>query len=192
MTVTASATGAARYGAVAQTIHWLVVVLAIIVVSLGWVIGTTAQNTPIRTILLVAHRSVGLTILAVMVVRALWRCRHPPPPLPASVGIIEAGLVRLTHLGLYLIFVLMPLSGYLNAAAAGHRVSFYGLFEIPELLPANARASQWAIAIHLAGQYLVYLLVALHVTGALYHAAIRRDTVLDRMLPRRAGTRLRT
>ena len=61
---------------------------------------------------------------------------------------------------------------------------FFGLFEIPQLVPIDERMSQWAIAVHLIGQYVVYLLVAFHVTGVIYHAAIRRDEVLDRMLPR--------
>jgi cytochrome b561 len=85
----------------------------------------------------------------------------------------------------------MPVAGYINAAAAGHDVSFFGLFSIPPLLPVNQRVSQWAIAAHLLGQYLVYLLVALHIVGALYHGAIRRNDVLDRMLPRRHGARFR-
>jgi cytochrome b561 len=78
----------------------------------------------------------------------------------------------------------MPLAGYLGSAAAGHAGSLLGLFEISQLVPTDERISQWAIAVHLIGQYVVYLLVALHVIGVIYHAAIRRDEVLDRMLPR--------
>jgi cytochrome b561 len=79
----------------------------------------------------------------------------------------------------------MPLAGYVNAAAADHPVSFFGIAAIPPLLPTDNRLSQIAIAIHLVGQYAVYAFVALHVTGALYHGVLRRDGVLDRMLPRR-------
>jgi cytochrome b561 len=177
----------ARYGSVARVLHWLIVVLAVIVVSLGLSAGSAPPNTPARSNLLSMHRSVGLTILALMVLRAVWRWRRPPPPLPASVARVEAGLAHLTHLGLYIIFITMPLAGYLASAAAGHTGSFFGLFAIPQLTPTEERLSQWAIAVHLVGQYAVYLLVALHVAGAVYHAAIRKDEVFQRMLPRGGG-----
>jgi cytochrome b561 len=182
---------ARRYGPVARSVHWLVAALAAIVVSLGWAAGSAPHNTAARGDLLFLHRSVGLTILGLMIFRAVWRVWHPAPPVPPSLGRIEIGLAHLTHLGLYFVFVTMPVAGYLNAAAASHAVSFFGLFSIPPLLPLNQRLSQWAIAIHLLGQYLLYLLVALHVAGGLYHGVIRRDDVLERMLPRRRGARLR-
>lgn len=174
---------AASYDRIARALHWLVAALAVIVVTLGWAIESAPRNTPTRDLLLLLHRSVGLTILAAMLLRALWRWRHPPPPLPASVARLERALARATHGVLYLLFIAMPLAGYVNAAAAGHAVSVFGTFSIPPLLPENTRLSQAAITVHLAGQYLVYLFVALHVGGALLHGLIRRDGVLDRMLP---------
>jgi cytochrome b561 len=73
----------------------------------------------------------------------------------------------------------MPLAGYLNAAAAGHAVSFFGIVAIPPLSPENGCLSQVAIAIHLVGQYPLYLFVGLHSAGALLHGAIRRDGVVE-------------
>ncbi len=133
--------------------------------------------------MLLLHRSIGLTILAAMLLRLLWRWRHPAPPLPAHLRPVEAALAHLTHAALYVIFIAMPLAGYVNAAAAGHAVSLFGLVAIPPLLPPDPRLSQIAIAIHLIGQYFVYLFVAAHVAAALYHGIFRRDGVLQRMLP---------
>jgi cytochrome b561 len=175
----------ASYGPLARAAHWLAAALAVIVVSLGWASEAAGRNTPGRDSLLLLHRSLGLTILALMLFRMLWRQRHPAPPLPPALGRLEAALARLTHGALYLIFIIMPLTGYANAAAAGHPVSLFGILTIPPLLPADERLSQAAIAAHLVGQYLVFVLVALHVAAALYHGVIRRDGVLDRMLPRR-------
>ena len=131
------------------------------------------------------HRSVGLIILAVMLLRAGWRLRYPAPPLPPSLTPIEATLARSTHILLYVIFIGMPIAGYVNAAAAGHSVSLFGVVSIPPLLPEDERLSQLAIALHLVGQYLVYFFVTLHVAGALLHGIVRRDGVLERMLPLR-------
>jgi cytochrome b561 len=180
--------GVAPYDSVAQALHWLVAALAVGVVLLGWTIEGTARNTPQRDLLMMVHSSVGLSILGAMVFRAGWRWRHPPPPLPARLGRLETALSRCTHLVLYLIFIVMPLAGYLNAAAAGHAVDFFGLVSIPPLLPENGRLSQVAIAVHLVGQYPLYLFVALHVAGALFHGAVRRDGVVGRMLPMRRAS----
>lgn len=173
----------AGYGRVARSLHWLVAALLVIVVAFGWAAENAPQNTPPRDSLLLLHRSIGIVILAAMLCRVLWRWRHPPPP--QTLGRAETALAGLTHLALYLVLLAMPLAGYVNAAAAGHPVSLFGVVAIPPLLPADNRVSQMAIAVHLAGQYAVYAFVALHVAGALYHGVLRRDRVLDRMLPRR-------
>src|SRR5438034_7019141 len=178
----------ACYDPVARALHWLIAVLAVVVVSLGLAIPGAPRETESRDLLLLLHRSVGLLILLVMVVRVVWRFGHPPPPLPAGFWRIEALAAHADHALMYLLFLVMPLSGYLNAAAAGHTVSLFGLALIPPLVPENPRLSQAAIAVHLVGQFLVYGLVALHVAAALTHRIVRRNTILERMLPlRRPG-----
>jgi cytochrome b561 len=98
--------------------------------------------------------------------------------LPPQVAPLERALAIL-----YFLFIAMLLAGYVNAAAADHKVSVFGLVSIPPLTPENGRLSQAAIAVHLVGQYFVYLFVALHIAGALLHTAVKRDGVLERMLP---------
>ncbi|MBV9827686.1 MAG: cytochrome b [Alphaproteobacteria bacterium] len=171
------------YGAVARSVHWLVAALAVVVISLGWAIPGAARESGSRDLLLVLHRSVGLAILVLMLFRLLWRMRHPPPALPADFPGFEAFAAHADHALLYAMFLIMPLSGYLNAAAAGHAVSVFGLFDIPPLAPASPRLSQAAIAVHLAGQFAIYALVVMHIAAALMHRFVRRNAILDRMLP---------
>jgi cytochrome b561 len=76
VTAPAIAAGEAVYDRVARALHWLVAALAVFVLSLGWAIAGAPRNTPTRDLLLVIHRSVGVTIPAVMLLRAIWRWRH--------------------------------------------------------------------------------------------------------------------
>src|SRR5713226_1917907 len=163
----------ACYDPVARGLHWLIAALAVVVVSLGWAMPGAPRETESRDLLLLLHRSLGLSILALMVFRIFWRLRHPAPPLPADFPRVEALAAHADQALLYLLFLVMPLSGYLNAAFAGHSVSFFGLVTIPPLVAENARLSQAAIAVHLAGQFLVYALVGLHVGAALLHRFVR-------------------
>ncbi len=173
----------ARYDPVARTVHWLVAALAAIVVLLGWAIPGAPRETGWRELVLLLHRSVGLSILALMLFRVFWRLGHPPPPLPAGFPRVEALMAYADHALLYVLFLVMPLSGYLNAAAAGHSVSFFGVAAIPPLVPENDRLSQVADAVHLAGQFVVYAVVGAHVAAALMYRFVRRNGILERMLP---------
>src|SRR3954451_13941637 len=173
------------YGPIAQAVHWAVAALAFVVVGLGWAILGSPRGGDSRELLLFLHRSVGLLILALMVFRVLWRLTHPPPPLPAGFPRLEAAAAYADHALLYVVFLFMPLTGLLNAAAAGHPVRVFGLFAIPPLLPEDPILAQVAVAIHLVGQFAVYALVTVHVAAALMHRFVRRNRILDRMLPLR-------
>jgi len=179
---------AERYDPVARALHWLVAGLAVIVVAGGLAIPGAPRESHSREVLLLLHRSVGLLLLALMLVRIVWRAGHPPPPRPPGLSQIEASAARADQALLYLLFLVMPLSGYVAAAAAGHPVSIFGIIAIPPLLPESDRLSQIADAVHLAGQFLVYAAVGVHVAAALMHRIVRRDGVFERMLPRRRGS----
>jgi cytochrome b561 len=174
-----------RYDPVARSIHWLVALLLVIVVGLGLAIALTARGSAARAAVLLLHRSIGLVILALVVLRVGWRLHRSPPPLPAGFPPIDAALAYVDHALLYVILLVMPLSGYVNAAAASHRVSFFGIVAIPPLLPPNYRLSVIADAVHVAAQFFLYALVGLHVAAALMHRLRGRYPILERMLPPR-------
>ena len=148
-TISGAADGAG-YGAVARSLHWLIVALAVIIVSLDWTIEWTPLNTPIRSDILQVRRSDGVVILILRIFRAVWRLRHPLPPLPAAVGRAQAGLTHLMHLVRSLYYFLRD-AGIRTSERrrCGTRNRFFGLFEIPTPRPANEHLSQWAIAVHL-------------------------------------------
>jgi cytochrome b561 len=176
----------ARYTATAQALHWITALLMFAVLPLAWVMLNMPKEAESRGLLFTLHKSIGLTIFALVAFRLLWRARHPAPPLAEGLPPWIARSAVTSHWLLYLILVGMPISGYLLTAAGGYPISFFGLFNVPGLPKNEAldRAATWA---HVAvGQWAVYALILLHVGATAWHAAVRRDGVLNRMLPPQA------
>ncbi|HYM73088.1 MAG TPA: cytochrome b [Stellaceae bacterium] len=175
------------YDPVARGIHWVNAMLAAVVVLLAWGISGAQRHGSARESLIVLHGSLGIVILLLMLFWAGWRIRHPAPSLRPVLSRIEMMLARATQTTLHAAFVLMSLTGYVSLAAAGQRVSFFGLVEIPALVPESGLLSQVAIALHLIGEFVIYGLLAGHIGAALIHGFVRRDGILERMLPRSGG-----
>jgi len=175
------------YHPVDRAVHWLNAMLAVVAVLLAWSISGAARHSGGRDLLITLHGSVGLVILALMLFWLGWRLRHAAPPLRPVLNGIEILIARATQIALQLLFILMPLSGYVSLAAAGRRVSFFGIAAIPALVPESGLLSQTAIALHLVGEFMIYGLVTAHIAAALMHGFIRRDGILERMLPRRGA-----
>ena len=175
-----------RYTAGAQILHWLTAVLVIATLPIAWHMTMLARDNPTRDTWFTVHKSIGLTILALSVIRIVWRGLNPPPPLPDTTSRIESGLAHVSHWLLYLILFAMPISGYLISAAGGHPVNYFGLFTIPNVVPTNPSLAKGAAGLHVLGQWAVYALVLLHVIGTVWHLVMRRDDLLARMLPRQS------
>ncbi len=172
-----------RYTLTAQGLHWVSAVLMFIVLPLAWVMVNMPRSAPDRELLYTLHKSVGLTILAVVMVRVAWRTAHPPPPPSTRTGRIEHGLAEAAHLLLYVVMIGMPLSGYVFSTAGGNPVTYFDLFTVPAL-PKSDMVRQVALWAHVViGQWLVYALILMHLGAVAFHAAIRRDGQLERMLP---------
>ena len=172
-----------RYTLTAQALHWITAALMFVVLPIAWVMVNMPKSAQFRGLLFTLHKSVGLTIIALVAVRIVWRARHPAPPLEADLHGWEKIAAIASHWMLYVVLVGMPISGYLLDAAGGYAISYFGLFSVP-LLPKSPALSSAATWVHVAvGQWLVYTLIILHVAASIWHVSIRRDGVLDRMLP---------
>ena len=175
-----------HYTATAQALHWVTAALMFAVLPLAWVMVSMGETDPNRGLMFTLHKSVGLTILALVAVRLLWRARHHAPPL-RRIPRWEAGAAFASHWLLYLVLAAMPVSGYLLSAAGGHPVSYFGLFTLPGL-PKNEGLAEGAEWVHVAvGQWAVYALITLHLAATAWHLVSRRDGVLERMLPEQDG-----
>jgi cytochrome b561 len=175
-----------RYTPTAQWLHWITALLMLATIPIAWHVHDMPHGAPGRMVYFTIHKSFGVTILVLAAARLIWRSRHPAPRLPANMPPWATAVAHANHWLLYFVLLAMPLSGYLHSVTGNHPVSYFGLFEFPQL-PVNDDLSKALLRVHLLGQWLVYLLLGLHVLGALWHAAIRRDSVLNRMLPLRPG-----
>jgi len=173
--------GIARYSELSRTLHWITLLVIFSILPLGWVMVHMAKDAPNRDIFFMVHKSFGLLALALIITRLVWRAIHKPPHLPPQVEKWEAGLAHATHFFLYAIFIIMPVSGYVLSSAGAHPPSFFGL-PLPQMAK-NKDVSEIANTVHMIGQYFVYLFLAAHILGVIWHVAYRKDGYLDRMLP---------
>ncbi len=170
-----------RWGALSQLFHWVIVGLIIVQVTLALLAD---DAPPARQLTLLArHKSVGLTILALAMLRLSWRWLNPTPPLPTTLKPYERALARFTHTMLYVLLFAMPLTGWTMSSARGFPVSWFGLFQLPDLVPKNKILYATLLATHDSLAFVLGAVVALHVAGALKHHFVLRDDVLRRMLP---------
>ena len=179
-----------RYTRTAVILHWLVALLMIANVVLG-VIAEDLPDAWIRPAI-GTHKSLGITVLGLVLLRLLWRAGHPPPPLPEAYRPWERVASHAAHWLLYALMLSLPLSGWLHDSAwkdaATHPMHLFGLFEWPRIGPVTRiepalkevlhdQLGAW----HTGLGYGLYVLFALHVLGALKHQWLDRARELQRM-----------
>jgi len=180
----ASKNPAAGYSGTAKTLHWLIVVLLIAQFVIAWTMPEIRRDTPVST-LISLHFTIGIVILGVAVVRLLFRLVSGAPAPEAGIPGWQETSSQIVHWLLYLLLLVVPLLGWINADWRGMPVVMFGL-ELPHLIAARASGWQWTGDVHgLLANYAILILVGLHAAAALYHHFIMRDGVLKRMLPGR-------
>lgn len=171
-----------RYGVVSQFLHWTLVVLVI----LQFVLGFTAAGMPIsvqRLVLLVRHKSIGMTILALVLLRLTWRGFSPVPALPKQMPSLHKTAAHLSHVLLYALLISMPIVGWITSSASHLTVTWFGLFAFPDLVGPDAHLAKLAKATHGAMAWMLLAVASLHALAALWHHFMLKDDVLRRMLP---------
>ena len=179
-----------RYTRVAVVLHWLVAVL----ITVNVVLGLSADHVPDDSVRSVidAHKSNGISVLGLALLRILWRITHRPPEVAVVYRRLEHIAAILAHGGLYLLMLLLPLSGWLHDSAwkdaATHPMHWFGLFEWPRIgaimsLPPTTREALHTKFgdLHVALSYFLYALLALHIAGALKHQWLDGEQSLQRM-----------
>ena len=163
-------------------LHWLVALLVFVMLGIGFFLGDLPGSMKPTAYML--HKSIGLTLLALMLVRLMWIVCLTKPVLPAAMPRWECFLARFVQHSMYVFLLAMPLSGWLMATASNKIPVYFGWFRVPfpGILPDKVLAV-WMSDAHYFIAFILLGLVALHVAGALKHRFIDKDDVLNSMMP---------
>jgi cytochrome b561 len=178
---------ASRYTWQAMALHWLLAVLIIGMLWLGFSLEDIPRNTPARGFYVNLHKSFGVLVLMLVLLRMAWRARHKAPPLPAGMPRWQEQAAVWSHRLLYLCMLLQPLSGYLASAFGKFGVKFFGI-PLPQWAWESKPVQSFFGTIHGVVAVTLLVLVALHVAAALKHLLVDRDQVFQRMWPGRRGS----
>lgn len=175
-------TAQARYSTVAIILHWLIAVLVIV----NWRLAEAAEHLegPAADAYMGPHKAIGISVLALTLLRIVWRLAHRPPPLRADMAAWERLLAKTVHALFYILLVAIPVLGWIASSSFGYGVDMFGLFNVPALPVANdPDAGKWVIGLHKAMWTPFMILIVLHILGALKHHFIDKDGELGRMIP---------
>jgi len=174
----------ARYHSISIALHWAIALLVLAQLALGWWMLDLPKSPPgLRAGWFNLHKSIGLTIGALMLVRLGWRLRHPAPPLPETMPLWQAKAAGISHFLLYACLLLQPLWGYLGSSFTRYPVKYFGL-TLPHWGWDAPALKDLFSALHFATACVLMVVLALHVAAALKHLLIDRDGVFQRMWPR--------
>jgi len=171
-----------RYTPVAMFLHWAIAALIVAGWTLPHIRGFMPQD---RAAIMDLHRSVGMTVFALLLVRLVWRLFHRPPALPKSTAPVLRWAAHAGHAVLYLLMLGVPLCGMLLTWFAGRGIAVWGLFTVPAPLAPSENLHRTFEDLHgLLGNALIWL-AGFHAAAALLHHHVLKDGLLDRMLPGR-------
>jgi len=172
---------ALRYTRTAIALHWAAALLILAGFALGlWM--TDLAISPLKFRVYAYHKWIGITVFLIALARLAWRATHPAPP-PVAMPEWQQRAASTTHVLLYVLMLIAPISGYLYSSATGVQVVYLGVLPLPDLVGKDKALAAALKAVHLSLVFTLAALVAVHVAAAIKHHVVDRDGVLARMLP---------
>ena len=171
-----------RYTATAIALHWLIFAL----IAGGFTLAVYMVDLPLSPAKLKYfswHKWTGITIFLLALARMAWRLTHRAPPYAADFPLWQQRAAGAMHALLYVLIVVIPLTGWLYSSAAGVTTIYFGVLPLPDLLAKDKALAELLKSVHVTLNYTLLILVLLHVMAALQHHFFMRDQILARMLP---------
>lgn len=173
---------ATRWGPVSQVFHWLIVLLILVQGSIGLLMGGM-RNSPDKIEVYALHKSIGLTLLALVVLRLLWRWHAGAPRVVAGTPHWQEWIARATHWALYALLFALPISGWVLNSAAGFPLQWFGVVNLPAITGRDHDLHELAEDLHELLFWALAAIAVVHAAAAGYHHIFQRDDTLARMLP---------
>lgn len=172
-----------QWGSVSMALHWLVVILILAMAWIGLTMGDL-PNGPDKIATYALHKSIGISILALVLLRLCWRLYAGAPEAVAGTPHWQERIASLTHWALYALLLAMPLSGWVVNSSAGFPLQWFGLLNLPAIAGKDHDLHELAEEIHELLFWIMVTLVVAHAAAAFHHHLFQRDTTLARMLPK--------
>ena len=170
-----------RFTPLQRLLHWLMAVCILAMLFIG--VGMVSTVMPKYLPLIAIHKSLGITILVLALIRLAVRLRYGAPPLPADLPVPMRLAAQLSHYALYAAMIAMPLLGWAMLSAAAYPVVVFGGVYLPAILPQSDALHSLLWDAHFYLAFLFFALILLHLAAALFHALVRRDGVFETMGP---------
>jgi cytochrome b561 len=169
-----------RYTPLAVTLHWLMAALIFVTVPLGFYMQGLPLS-PDKLQLYSFHKWIGITLLALAMLRAGWRLTHAPPPLPAVVPRWQRRVSAGVHGAFYVLLFCVPLSGWLMSSAKGFQTVWFGVLPLPDLVDKNRELGETLALLHQTLNFALLGLVSVHVAAVVQHHRREGLPFLQRM-----------
>lgn len=167
----------------ARWLHWITAAAVLLMIPAGLIMTREGIPRPLQDALFLFHKNTGVVLVPVILARIAYRLTHRPPPLPVSVPGWQRRAAGLSHALLYVLLVVMPVSGFVRVRSGGFPIELLDRLGAGPWLAKSERLADIAQGIHAAGAFVLIAVLALHIAAAAQHALIRRDGVWSRMWP---------
>jgi len=173
--------GGERYAITIRYLHWIMAALILAMLFLGFISAGLPKTEPARHLYLGLHKSFGVTLLGLTVLRAIVKLVTVTPPLPSAISSAERIFARAAHVGFYALMFLMPVSGYVMSISMGQPVRWFGL-DVPRLLLEDRSRGMMAANVHVTAAIILLTVLALHIGAVAWHYFFHRMNLLRRVV----------
>jgi cytochrome b561 len=176
------------YDPVQRGFHWLMAALILAAIAIGLYAGELPKEDPMRGGLYGLHKSLGVTVFFLVILRIGWRLLKGTPSYRVPLDRLTQLAASAGHAALYVLMLGLPVAGYVMSTAADRPTSWFGLLTLPRVVPVDKALSHLAGRAHVVGAWILIAVLVVHIAAALWHHWVKRDEVMARMAPRLAGT----
>jgi cytochrome b561 len=169
-----------RYTTTAIIIHWLMAILILAMIGLGLYMTGLAKGSDERSWFFGLHKSIGLTLALLAIIRLVWKMLSSSPALPDYVAPAQRKLATVTHYLLYLMMFIQPVSGYISSSFSGYKTKFWGI-PLPHWGSKQPELNELFTEIHEISAFCLIALILLHFAGVIYHLHKKQTDLFKRM-----------